>query len=1657
MKTMIKKYVTHHCPPPFSSLISHFSSLFLALAFALPASAASYKSCTTWQQVKQNINGYDIVEFSPGSSTYRRFDRTVYVSRTVTLDLDGNAVRRYNTDEPAIVVQNGGTLTLVNGSLSGYGDYGRLIVIEKGGKLILNGAGLSNARISSTDGAAVMINAGGTFEMKAESTIVDCIATKGSGGAVWNNGGTFTMSGGWISECEGTSTGVLGGAVRNTSGTFNMTGGTIQYCYAAPYRGGAVYNFAGATFNMSGGTIKNCSAADGGGVYNAGTFTMTGAATITDCSANTSTGAGGNIYNAGTMTINGTMNLNSGKARSGGSICNSGTATVACSWIQGCSAYYGGAVCCSGSGASLTLLGGNIYGNSGDAGCAGAALSGGYLKVNGANVDADTKPGWQGAMFAQGGTIELAGGDIKNGTANTGEGGGAVTLYDNATFKMTGGWMANNKTTSGNGGAVYLRNSNCTFEMSGGDFYSCSAPGNGGAAWIGSGTFKMTGGTIRNCAAANGGVIAGAGTMTLSGGTIRDSSATGGGGGIYMTGGTLNLTGGTISGCSAAYGGGVRISAGTTTLSGTTIKGNRSNGNGNGLQADGTLVFNMTGGEISGNYDYSSCAYGSAAILAWNSTTVNISGGKIINNKTAGNGVIYFRGAEMNIYGGVFTNNTVTGTKLFYRDSGATGPLNVCGLYSDLEPSSDSSGITFPAGYAEQSVGSKYVAGRNVSVSDGSLAGGTYTFDPSAALYTDAGLSRLATCTVSTDSSATPTWYTLKGTGVANASTWRDVKVNLEAGNSVKLTQNVSHDSIASLTNAQEVALDLNGHTIAQGAWGECAGYVIRCTTGSAKVTIKDSVGTGAIVGNPDTATTAGSGGGFYFADSSSLTLEGGTLKNFRLTAAGKNGGCICVDSPNASFTMNGGAIENCSTTEKGGAVSCDGTFTMTGGVIKDNTAATASALYLTGSGLIQGEVVKGSVVAGSMKAQGGVFDQDPASFVDTANGFESKQLSASPALWIVGKDLVAENPNLKKGVFIFDPQSTACVAAGVTLASGHVTTALTEPAKLYVVDKLHKHCLCGEYGCAHTAGDMTFKPWMDKEALPTVSDNWYLFYNVAATNACAPANGVKLCLNGKTVTGKSGDRIVEVAANRTVSMTDCQTTGLLTGGGADNISGGAVLVNGTLGLFGGSITGNVSSAGAVAVTETGSLVLGGRPVVTNNVTGGNLYLASGRSVVVSETVPLAEDAKIGVTTEDLPAGAALYVPVTSNGNEHLACFTSDDARLEVVEESSKVQLKAPIVTYQAWGGSFSNGTEKLRWSSGVDHCYAVPAELPVRKGYDFVSNWYHSWTNGAASVVDGAAISTNDDHTVYAHWVSSNVEPSDLNAESSADGLVVKGTDNEIADGVLALPDLASAAADAKPFVKITDYAFTQKNYDKQHPTAKVASVAIPTYVREIGSYAFSDCKNLTNVTLAATRDYTTGKKVPLVIRDWAFKGSPVSSIVFPADSSVELDYGSFADARYLKDIYILGEVTVTSRYPFLGIGRSLPSGQKVRIHLSPALAADAAYVASLTNGMNYAHVELSQKVEGEVKYIGTPDVTSDPMVFTFTIASDSPWMKVTEDTVYLFWSKTLPEGKVFIGNEPKKPTTLVRNTDGSWTATFDKPAEAGSGLTFFQLCIGD
>ena len=271
-----------------SKMLSVVLSLAMCAGMVAPAFAASFedlqgvvdsKTAYTYEKDGETVTGigydaatdtvklYEKVEYKNGDS------ETITISNTVTIDLNGNNIDGDSKVHSVITVA-GGNLTIQDTSKDANG-----AITGGNGELPKN-----------TSGGGVYVAEGGTFTMSG-GTISENSGWSQGGGVSVAAGGTFTMNGGTIS---GNSSGSEGGGVVN-DGTFTMNGGTISNNTTA-VSGGGVENHG--TFTMSGGAIsKNETTASyagfGGGVRNGGTFTMSGG-TISE---NTAKYFGGGVYN----------------------------------------------------------------------------------------------------------------------------------------------------------------------------------------------------------------------------------------------------------------------------------------------------------------------------------------------------------------------------------------------------------------------------------------------------------------------------------------------------------------------------------------------------------------------------------------------------------------------------------------------------------------------------------------------------------------------------------------------------------------------------------------------------------------------------------------------------------------------------------------------------------------------------------------------------------------------------------------------------------------------------------------------------------------------------------------------------------------------------------------------------------------------------------------------------------------------------------------------------------------------------------------------------------------------------------------------------------------------------------------------------------------
>ena len=301
---------------------------------------------------------------------------TTYNGGTAKITISGSPIVRTgsigggNTGDP-----NGGKIGSADIKISG-GDIQAQFVMAAGAK------------------AVPEFTMSGGFIRNSDTSDSEYIHIVKNGGAVYLEDGSFTMTGGTITDCiavktdKGTGN---GGAVyiKGTNNpTFEMSGGTISDCISGVH-GGAVY-LEGGTVELSGGEINDnlAQGGNGGGIYiKEGRFVMSGNSEICGNSAlfrNNTGGYGGGLYvtsfsNEVTVDVlSGTITGNSSDRCGGGiSVDMAGLSVPARVTVgtEGCgntnpnisgnqTLLSGGGLYVKGSNANITIYGGKINGNS---------------------------------------------------------------------------------------------------------------------------------------------------------------------------------------------------------------------------------------------------------------------------------------------------------------------------------------------------------------------------------------------------------------------------------------------------------------------------------------------------------------------------------------------------------------------------------------------------------------------------------------------------------------------------------------------------------------------------------------------------------------------------------------------------------------------------------------------------------------------------------------------------------------------------------------------------------------------------------------------------------------------------------------------------------------------------------------------------------------------------------------------------------------------------------------------------------------------------------------------------------------------------------------------------------------------------------------------
>ena len=416
-----------------------------------------------------------------------------------------------------------------------------------------------------------------------------------------------------------------------------------------------------------------------------------------------------------------------------------------------------------------------------------------------------------------------------------------------------------------------------------------------------------------------------------------------------------------------------------------------------------------------------------------------------------------------------------------------------------------------------------------------------------------------AVTTINADTSGDLHWITLNGNITVTSA------VTFEAGHTVKIIGKGK-----TITFSDNGTLKVSGAELALSNVCLDGQSQIRRAPG---VTV-ESCGTlkmeeNSCIQNFTNSASNGSGGGVYVGSGSTMTMNGGTIKDCSATIGGgiyaagtvvlndgtisgckavgsyRSGGGIYIDS-SGSLTMGGGSIESCTASNWGGGVYAHGTFELTGGSITNCSALSGGGIYIDNATT----TLDGGTISNCKATRGGgvCIAGSDGSILEMKNGSITGCEATGDTSRLIGGGVYINNRMTMTGGSI-----TGCkadVGGGIynnlilTLASGTVcnNTAKTQGADIYLGSLMSSTSLLDAAAMGQTYGttgsmidgwyedasDARYAPGRDGTPVDvnTLTQNMALVasYRIPST---ITVNGGTASVGGTTVTeAKKGETV---------------------------------------------------------------------------------------------------------------------------------------------------------------------------------------------------------------------------------------------------------------------------------------------------------------------------------------------------------------------------------------------------------------------------------------------------------------------------------------------------------------------------------------------------
>lgn len=260
-----------------------------------------------------------------------------------------------------------------------------------------------------------------------------------------------------------------------------------------------------------------------------------------------------------------------------------------------------------------------------------------------------------------------------------------------------------------------------------------------------------------------------------------------------------------------------------------------------------------------------------------------------------------------------------------------------------------------------------------------------------------------------------------------------------------------------------------------------------------------------------------------------------------------------------------------------------------------------------------------------------------------------------------------------------------------MSLLLAFVLICLMLPSTAFAADS-HTHCICGKthknVGDHDAEVSTTFTAvtnQTDLQNAATKGGSVYLANDITINAAITVTGDLTLCLNGHTLKNTaSNTRVIHIDGG-TLNLTDCGSTGTITGGSITG-NGGGVYNQGTFAMYGGKISGNTANiGGGVYVLGDGFIMYGGE--ISNNTArynGGGVYNARLNTIIAGGSIK-------NNTANDSPSGG-IYMnqSITLSGNPVISGnkYGSNDGSFDIYKNYTAILVTedfapgSPIAVY---------------------------------------------------------------------------------------------------------------------------------------------------------------------------------------------------------------------------------------------------------------------------------------------------------------------------------------------------------------------------------------